>query len=52
MNKKISILLLIILLGSFVFTTALFAQEAAQESGSAIETIASTLFGKSLVKQF
>lgn len=52
MNKKISILLLIILLGSFVFTTALFAQEAAQEGGNAFETIASTLFGKSLVKQF
>ncbi|OQY40020.1 MAG: biopolymer transporter ExbB [Candidatus Cloacimonetes bacterium 4572_65] len=52
MNKKISILLLIILLGSFVFATALCAQEAAQEGGSAIETIASTLFGKSLVKQF
>lgn len=52
MNKKISILLLIILLGSFVFTTALCAQEVAQEGGNALETIASTLFGKSLVKQF
>ncbi len=54
MNKKISLLLLITLIGSFVFTTALCAQEVAvdQEGGSAIETLATTLFGKNLVQQF
>lgn len=51
MNKKISMLLLMILLGSFVFTTALFAQEAAQEV-SGLETFARTLFGKTMVQTF